>query len=169
MPNFAEIFTKIVKYVQYSRDFDENSALFGQFFATLPKVRQTASVNDRNKVCLLYFCPSQPNPEWQPQNPKNTAVQRRQCYYLRGTGQTWVGKSYKLDDYTNKGIITAYDTWLHPILNAQFTRPHGGKMLPVGYGDGAAKKYLTNGVLFRSAWNASIINNYFNNYFDLDR
>ncbi len=41
-PNFAEISAKIVKYVQYSRDFGKKSALFGQFFATIPKVRHTA-------------------------------------------------------------------------------------------------------------------------------
>ena len=42
-PNFADISTKIVKYVQYSHDFGENSALFGQFFALIPKARQAAS------------------------------------------------------------------------------------------------------------------------------
>jgi len=42
--NFAEKFAKIVKYVQYSRDFDEKSALFSQSFVAIPKPRQPASV-----------------------------------------------------------------------------------------------------------------------------
>ena len=41
-PNFTEYSAKIVKYVQYSHDFCKKSALFGQFFVTIPKARQPA-------------------------------------------------------------------------------------------------------------------------------
>jgi len=43
-PNFDDISAKIVRYVQYPRDLGKNSALFGQFFATIPKVGHTAKI-----------------------------------------------------------------------------------------------------------------------------
>ena len=132
-----------------------------------------ANVYDRNKVCLVYFCPSQPNLEYQPQNPKNGNSQR-QCYYLRGTGQPWNASGgsprfFKIDDFANKGIITSIDVWFHPTANASMSQPHGGKMLPIGYGDGSVKGYITNGALFRGGWMANSVNAFFHNYFDPDR
>ena len=165
-------------YLPYGEDNEP-----GAFYDTRPWGILVASgytgpnpgnAGDRNKVCRVYFCPSQPNKEFQLQNPENDSTDRRQSYYLRGTGQPWHASGadprfFKIKDFATKGIVTSFEVWLHATTNADMLAPHNGRMLPLGFGDGAAKSFQTGGASFRSAWNASTINGFFNNNFDQAR
>jgi len=133
-----------------------------------------ANRDERNPV---FFCPSNPNPEFQPGTAQN--LFQRSGYYLRGTGQPWHwldsggnprpddARFFKIEDFVGSGMLTEFEVWLKNPDNSHIAPPHDGEVLAIADADASGRLYQTRDQVYRSGWNAQTIDGLFRSYFDV--